>query len=802
MKRKILLLMMSALLSVGAGAENVWTGEVTPGWYQGEGDPSECNHFGVVGFTAERKLMKGDYIVVTATTPNQWYNQIKVCKTNNHWAGDVLTTISNYDFSSNDSKLIIPVSEDIVSALNSETTPQYTLYFDGYNYTMTSVDVVYNQGKANLYYNELGKSLDYYGGQLLAPHLFAVASVGDIVTIDVTSATEWGNVSIYNKCPKSVWNGQEMVDPEGLTKLTTLNVNPDDAPTTVSLVLTEELLANAKVNGLSLGDGKYTFTSVDLNYTYYAVTIDEGITNGSVTANKSKAAYDETVTLTPVPDGNYALGTLTVTDESSNEIAVTDNGDGTYSFTMPATAVTVSATFTHNDNLTLSTGKILCFNSTGGRVTEQRYYTDKHELWVGDGEHNGWDLTIGRTATTEEFTGVTISFSETQNIQLEIAYNDGSDKTYTKDLSSETSPVVITFSEAGITGVLKSIMFARKESGNSKIAFTDENSVTMQIASEATYSTPRSSLTLTYAGNGSVTYVPANSEFEIKSGDAHWAFWDFILPLPTSLYNGIYFTLTQAPAGSKIEIIYDGDGDHPQQVNIESEVTEKTTYNVNFSKPGNVTRIRFAGAGTYKMGTCTAKPAKYQVTVSALKYATFGDLGSPDVINYGSASGLKAYIAYVDGEKVKLEEVSKAKANTAVILYADVDEATPYTVTTTEESPSTTAHTNNLHVSDGTVKGDESTIYVLADGGDGVGFYLVEDDSAIPAGKAYLKVSGGVAYARQFIGFGDDNETTGIDSLTPALSKGEEVYYDLQGRRVAQPTKGLYIVNGKKVFIK
>ena len=102
-------------------------------------------------------------------------------------------------------------------------------------------------------------------------------------------------------------------------------------------------------------------------------------------------------------------------------------------------------------------------------------------------------------------------------------------------------------------------------------------------------------------------------------------------------------------------------------------------------------------------------------------------------------------------------------------------------------------------VSDGTVTGDGSTIYVLATGSNGVGFYLVEDGSAITAGKAYLEVSGA---ARQFIGFGDDNGATGINSLTPALSKGEEVYYDLQGRRVAQPAKGLYIVNGKKVVIK
>ena len=294
-----------------------------------------------------------------------------------------------------------------------------------------------------------------------------------------------------------------------------------------------------------------------------------------------------------------------------------------------------------------------------------------------------------------------------------------------------------------------------------------------------------------------VTYDEGNT-FTINEGNGHWAFWDFTLPIPTSLYNGINFNLTQAPEGSAIEIVY-ANGT-VQQVSIAEAVSTATNFNVNFNYSGNITRIRFAGAGIYKMGTCTAKPAKYQVTVSAAQYATFGDLGSTDVINYGSASasGLKAYIAYVDEGKVKLEEVSKATASTAVILYADVEEATSYTVTTTEESASTTEHANQLQISDGTVEGDGSTIYVLANGNNGVGFYLVENESAITAGKAYLEVSGGNA-ARQFIGFGDD--TNGINNIERAASDMEQ-YYDLQGRRVAQPTKGLYIVNGKKVVIK
>ena len=44
--------------------------------------------------------------------------------------------------------------------------------------------------------------------------------------------------------------------------------------------------------------------------------------------------------------------------------------------------------------------------------------------------------------------------------------------------------------------------------------------------------------------------------------------------------------------------------------------------------------------------------------------------------------------------------------------------------------------------------------------------------------------------------------STGIKNLMPALSEGEGVYYDLQGRRVLYPTKGVYIINGKKVVIR
>lgn len=78
-------------------------------------------------------------------------------------------------------------------------------------------------------------------------------------------------------------------------------------------------------------------------------------------------------------------------------------------------------------------------------------------------------------------------------------------------------------------------------------------------------------------------------------------------------------------------------------------------------------------------------------------------------------------------------------------------------------------------------------------------FYKVNSDGTwCAAGTAYLKVANDASGAPDFIPFG---ETTGIDNLGLQAVTNYQ-YYTLDGRCVAQPTKGLYILNGKKVIIK
>ena len=83
-----------------------------------------------------------------------------------------------------------------------------------------------------------------------------------------------------------------------------------------------------------------------------------------------------------------------------------------------------------------------------------------------------------------------------------------------------------------------------------------------------------------------------------------------------------------------------------------------------------------------------------------------------------------------------------------------------------------------------------------------VGFYKNTNAFTVGANTAYLPADFAGAGARSF--FSLDDEATGINMVNGEGLKvnGSEVYYDLQGRRVLYPTKGLYIVNGKKVIIK
>ena len=160
-------------------------------------------------------------------------------------------------------------------------------------------------------------------------------------------------------------------------------------------------------------------------------------------------------------------------------------------------------------------------------------------------------------------------------------------------------------------------------------------------------------------------------------------------------------------------------------------------------------------------------------------------------VDYTLPDGLKAYAvsAVADG-KAELAELTEVKAGEPVLLEGAEGS---YTLTLTEgaEAP----ETNLLQVSDETTT---NGVYVLANKSNGVGFYRWNGGN-LGAGRVYLTVP---ASTREFVKI-SAGETTGIDaSLNEKGERRNERFFALQGRRVAQPEKGLYIVNGKKIVIK
>ena len=120
--------------------------------------------------------------------------------------------------------------------------------------------------------------------------------------------------------------------------------------------------------------------------TTYSITVKSS-KNGDVTASHKSASKGTTVTLTVDPDKGYVLDTLTVLDGKDKEIKLTEK-NGKYTFTMPASKVTVEAMFK-------ATG-----NNPFIDVPAGSYYEDA-VIWAVDK-----GITTGTSATTFNPNGI------------------------------------------------------------------------------------------------------------------------------------------------------------------------------------------------------------------------------------------------------------------------------------------------------------------------------------------------------------------------------------------------------------
>ena len=162
-------------------------------------------------------------------------------------------------------------------------------------------------------------------------------------------------------------------------------------------------------------------------------------------------------------------------------------------------------------------------------------------------------------------------------------------------------------------------------------------------------------------------------------------------------------------------------------------------------------------------------------------YATFYDTTT----GYELAGDVKAYVVTINRGWLIPTEIENIPAGTPVILKGG------YYNKFAAELPAINS-ANELKGTDTEITAD-GTMYILANGDQGIGFYKAT--GTIPAGKAYIQSTSGV---KAFFFAGDD--ATGIEeTLSNSPVKGESIY-NVAGQKLSKMQKGVNIVNGKKIL--
>lgn len=290
-------------------------------------------------------------------------------------------------------------------------------------------------------------------------------------------------------------------------------------------------------------------------------------------------------------------------------------------------------------------------------------------------------------------------------------------------------------------------------------------------------------------------YAVAGSNADIFSGEWDQATQTDYLELNGNEYTKTYSDLTLDKQTIEFKVI------KKERVESTSAINNDSWY------PANNVQISIPVKGIYNI-TITfngneASPVVTGVPTKTAEAVTIGESGwattvTNSALDFSAVPEVEAYTATVDGSTVILEQVDDVQAETGLVLKGDEDTYFVPVIAESETEKGSLMYSSTdtyntwgsynfygLHINETSGKAQ----FALIDRSDG--------EQTIPAGKAFLML--GAATARELtIVFGD--ETTGISNLN--AETGAEGIYNLNGQRVNAPSKGLYIVNGKKVVKK
>lgn len=195
------------------------------------------------------------------------------------------------------------------------------------------------------------------------------------------------------------------------------------------------------------------------------------------------------------------------------------------------------------------------------------------------------------------------------------------------------------------------------------------------------------------------------------------------------------------------------------------------------------------------------KVTSVPVTIKSVGWAS---VAFPFAVQVPAESGVKAYFAEsADDTRMTLSEITDGiiPANTGVLLTKDGGCTVNLPIVTT----TTTYPDNKLACATAERDGYASKANYMLSAKTGTVGFLPSTMTLVPANKAFLpaaNITSGSDQA-QMLSFYIGGAVTGINAATADAQNGNDVYYDLNGRRVLYPAHGIYVTgNGKKVFIK
>ena len=719
---------------------------------------------------------------------------------------------------------------------------------NGFTWTINN----FNNNNKGWNYIKCGSRNAAYTGSITTKTAIDEAITKVVVTIDAIGATNVNSFKLYTSSNGSTWTdvgdytkatGSQAVTLSSPTANLYYKVEIDCKKSSNGLVQISKVEyyhnATVVVTGITLNKSELSL-AIDETETLTATVTPDNATDKTVTWSSSSTAIadvDATGKVTAKAVGGPVTITATANDGSGvtatctvNVIAARVDVTGV-ELNKTATALyvgdteTLTATVTPDDatnkNVTWSTSNADVATVENGVITAIGVGTATITVTTEDGDMTATcAVTVNPVAVTGvelNKTTATVVCGKTETLTATIAPTNATNKNVTwassnDDIASVEDGVVT----ANAVGTATITVTTEDGSKAATCVVTVEADATKPELSEEIFEETFANVT----GTGAASAANFDNEGWTVDGSVYGYSGDGVR-LGKSGGAGSVITpaLTKLTTTGTLTFKARGWNDTEKTIKISgtnctvspTSFTDLTTTfadkEVSITVTGSNPQITFTADGTPRVIideiVVFATASTVDVTLNASGFASYC---SPFALNLAETADYKAYaVKAIGGNTVKFTKIQgKVAANTPFVLYNPDKASEAVSLPIIEDGDSEIAAVN-----DNDLRGTLSPTYVeAAEGytnfGLSGGKFVKMTDGVVKKNKAYLPVSNSViegSGAREFSIVFDDGDTTGIDSIDNSqLTIGG--YYNLNGQRVAQPAKGLYIVNGRKVVIR